>query len=175
MLSLDNTKFYNRYLCQEHFSVDSFTNADMVNLKQIAISYKFDDNDNHEHSPSTSSSGTMLFGTNTIKNLCLILNILIEQNKNVNIFFSGVNKNQQKSPKLSVQPPKICYKHQATLGVKELRFLIPISPHTPKRSRVEMFTNIPSPNLNDEDTFRRQILKCALQTQSKFISNILSN
>lgn len=52
LLSLDDSKIYNRYLCQEHFSPDSFMNAaNMTKLKPTAIPYKFNDNEK----PSTSS------------------------------------------------------------------------------------------------------------------------
>uniref|UniRef100_A0A2S2PQL0 THAP-type domain-containing protein n=1 Tax=Schizaphis graminum TaxID=13262 RepID=A0A2S2PQL0_SCHGA len=52
LLSLDKTQLYNRYICQEHFSPDSFMNTSNKNLKPTAIPYK---HNSEQAGPSTSS------------------------------------------------------------------------------------------------------------------------
>jgi len=43
LLSLDDNKLHSRYLCQKHFSTDSFMNMTCKKLTPLAIPYKFND------------------------------------------------------------------------------------------------------------------------------------
>ncbi|KAF0691164.1 THAP-type domain-containing protein, partial [Aphis craccivora] len=56
LLSLDKSKLYTKYLCEEHFSPDCFMTKEMSRLKPTAIPYKFNDKDQ----PSTSSGNVTL-------------------------------------------------------------------------------------------------------------------
>lgn len=55
LLSLDTNQLYNRYLCAEHFSPDSFMSQDRNKLVKTAVPYKFNSDD---HPSSSGGKGT---------------------------------------------------------------------------------------------------------------------